>query len=106
MGRPNRSRCPEKWFFPTAQSGPEHDVAVERAKWVCGGCSVRAECLTDALARIPNGIAGGVIGEKRRAVRRSRQKAAAIDGQRHAAPDNRAGNMRRLCPRCANNLNF
>ncbi len=59
MGRPNRSRCPEKWFFPTAQSGPEHDAAVERAKWVCGGCSVRAECLTDALARIPNGIAGG-----------------------------------------------
>ena len=74
-----------EWFFPTATTGPEYDAAVERAKWVCAGCSVRAECLTDALARIPDGIAGGLTEDERRAIRRSRQTAASVDGQRPAA---------------------
>ena len=40
------------------------------AKAVCAGCPVRAECLDEALARIPDGIAGGLTpAERRRLVR-------------------------------------
>ena len=74
MRIPNRGHpCPpkvrKKVFFPTAESGPDYVVQVATAKAVCAGCPVRAECLNEALARIPDGIAGGLTPEERRAVR-------------------------------------
>jgi S-DNA-T family DNA segregation ATPase FtsK/SpoIIIE len=36
---------------------------------VCARCPVRSECLTDALSRIPHGIAGGLTADERRALR-------------------------------------
>ena len=58
-------------FFPTAESGPERDRQVATAKAVCARCPVRAECLGEALARIPYGVAGGLTEHERRTLRRS-----------------------------------
>lgn len=57
-------------FFPTAESGPARDVEVAEAKAVCRRCPVRAQCLDEALARIPYGIAGGLTEHERRLLRR------------------------------------
>jgi Transcription factor WhiB/Helix-turn-helix domain len=59
-------------FFPTAESGPVYEAQVATAKAVCAGCPARAECLDEALTRIPDGIAGGLTPEERRARRESR----------------------------------
>ncbi len=59
-------------FFPTAVEGPTYAAQVAVAKAVCAGCPVRSECLDEALARIPDGIAGGLTAEERRALRRPR----------------------------------
>ncbi len=56
-------------FFPTATTGPARDAQVAEAKAVCARCPVRAECLTEALARIPYGIAGGLTEDERRKLR-------------------------------------
>lgn len=53
-------------FFPTADDGQVHDAQVAAAKAVCARCAVRAECLDEALVRIPYGIAGGLTPEERR----------------------------------------
>jgi hypothetical protein len=60
-----RSTPPET-FFPTAEAGEFYEAQVAVAKAVCAGCSVRAACLSEALARIPFGIAGGLTPEERR----------------------------------------
>lgn len=57
-------------FFPVAESGPVHDVQIAEAKAVCAGCPVVAACLVEALARISDGIAGGLTESERRALRR------------------------------------
>lgn len=57
-------------FFPTAESGPARTTQVAAAKAVCARCPVRAQCLTEALARIPYGIAGGLTEHERRTLRR------------------------------------
>ena len=67
-----------EWFFPTAEKGPVHDAEVERAKGVCAQCPVRAQCLDDALARLPYGIAGGLTEGERRGLKR--QRAVAVAG--------------------------
>ena len=56
-------------FFPTAEAGPERDAQVTAAKAVCARCEVRADCLVEALARIPYGIAGGLTEHERRRLR-------------------------------------
>jgi len=53
-------------FFPTAVAGPEFETQVSIAKAVCGGCPVRSECLSWALAALPEGIAGGMTEHERR----------------------------------------
>ena len=58
-------------FFPTAESGPTRDAQVTAAKAVCAGCRVRASCLSEALVRIPYGIAGGLTEHERRRLRRN-----------------------------------
>ncbi len=64
-------------FFPVAETGPAYDVQVAAAKAVCGRCPVVAECLAEALARIPYGIAGGLTEGERRALRRRDRQAVA-----------------------------
>jgi transposase-like protein len=56
-------------FFPAAERGPVRAVQVAAAKAVCAGCPVRADCLAEALARIPYGIAGGLTENERRRLR-------------------------------------
>ena len=53
-------------FFPFDARGRAVHVAEERAKAVCTGCPVRAECREFALAALPYGIAGGLTAEERR----------------------------------------
>lgn len=53
-------------FFPASDEGPVYDAQVAAAKTVCARCTVRDECLEEALARIPFGIAGGLTPEERR----------------------------------------
>ncbi len=60
-----RSVDPEV-FFPTAVAGPEFEAQVSVAKAVCAGCPVLTECLTWALAVLPDGIAGGMTEHERR----------------------------------------
>ena len=60
-------------FFPVAEAGPAYAAQVAQAKAVCAGCPVRAECLDEALAHIPYGIAGGLTEHERRALRRTRR---------------------------------
>ena len=60
-----RSVDPEV-FFPTAVAGREFETQVSVAKVVCAGCPVRSECLTWALAALPDGIAGGMTEHERR----------------------------------------
>ncbi len=57
-------------FFPAADEGPVYDAQVAAAKAVCFRCAVRAECLDEALVRIPYGIAGGLTPEERRGCHR------------------------------------
>jgi hypothetical protein len=62
-------------FFPVAEAGPVLDAHVATAKTVCARCPVRAECLAEALARIPYGIAGGLTEDERRALGRRPERA-------------------------------
>lgn len=58
-------------FFPAGQTGDAWEEA-NRAKSVCCGCSVRAECLAFALATNQQfGVWGGYDEEERRQVRRT-----------------------------------
>lgn len=69
----NRAVCRDvdpELFFPAAESGPIRDAQVTAAKAVCAGCPVRRECLAEALARIPYGIAGGLTEHERGRLRR------------------------------------
>lgn len=59
-------------FFPVAEAGPAYERQVAAAKAVCAGCLVRAECLDEALARVPDGIAGGLTPAERRQLTRGR----------------------------------
>ncbi len=56
-------------FFPVAEDGPTYEAQVTIAKAICAGCVVRRECLGYALVRIPDGIAGGLSADERRAHR-------------------------------------
>ena len=67
-----RSVDPEV-FFPVPVEGLAYRTRVAVAKAVCGGCPVRAECLTWALAHQPDGIAGGMTEHERRAEARRRR---------------------------------
>ncbi|TMR88305.1 WhiB family transcriptional regulator [Nonomuraea basaltis] len=55
-------------FFPIASPDTEAgEAAVAQAKQVCGGCSVRARCLNEAIeSREPYGVWGGESESARR----------------------------------------
>jgi hypothetical protein len=75
----NRAACrgtdPELWF-PASSSGAVYDRQVTAAKAICSNCPVRAECLSEALVRIPVGIAGGLTEDERRSIRQGGSGAA------------------------------
>lgn len=57
-------------FFPVGTTGPAQRQ-VERAKAVCRGCSVAAQCLMWALdTGQDSGVWGGLSAEERRSVAR------------------------------------
>jgi WhiB family transcriptional regulator, redox-sensing transcriptional regulator len=58
-------------FFPIAAVTAPAARQVEAAKAVCSPCVVRANCLSYALAAMPEGIWGGTTLEERRAARGS-----------------------------------
>ena len=66
-----RNTDPET-FFPVGEGGPAYELQVAAAKAVCAGCPVQDECLDEALARIPGGIAGGLTPAERRRLSRGR----------------------------------
>jgi WhiB family transcriptional regulator, redox-sensing transcriptional regulator len=69
-------------FFPVSTAGPG-DKTIVRAKRICGGCAVRAECLDFALAHDQvYGIWGGTTVEERRRDRRRRRRRAATAAAR------------------------
>lgn len=77
--RPGSGVDPEL-FYPSAASGPVYQAQVAKAKAVCAGCPVRAECLDHALAQVPVGIAGGMTEDERRNhARRPRSDAPASE---------------------------
>ena len=59
-------------FFPVGTTGTAL-IQIERAKKVCGECSVRLDCLDFALStNHDSGIWGGLCEEARRVLRRQR----------------------------------
>lgn len=59
-------------FFPVGATGPALDQ-IARAKGVCAGCEVLADCLNWALATNQEaGVWGGRTEDERRALRRRR----------------------------------
>lgn len=63
-------------------------AAQNRAKAVCMGCPVRAECLADALdERIEFGVWGGMTERERRALLRRRPNVTSWRGLLEAAMD-------------------
>lgn len=63
-------------FFPVGTTGHAL-VQIDRAKQVCGECSVSKECLDFALeTNQDSGIWGGLTEEERRVIRRRRVAAA------------------------------
>lgn len=58
-------------FYPI-DTGPAGELAVARAKRVCAGCPVRAECLTDVMAAEDPaerwGVCGGLSADERTAL--------------------------------------
>jgi WhiB family transcriptional regulator, redox-sensing transcriptional regulator len=57
---------------------PSDGVGVERARRVCAGCPVKAECLEYALTyRIDHGVWGGCSERERRRILRQRRLTAA-----------------------------
>lgn len=63
-------------FFPVGTTG-EALVHIDRAKSVCGECTVSRQCLDFALdTNQDSGIWGGLTEEERRVIRRRRAAAA------------------------------
>ena len=88
--RPGAGVDPET-FFPVAESGPVHDAQVATAKRVCARCPVVAECLAEALTRIPDGIAGGLTEVERRAL--SRRSTRAVSAAEQPVRTDRAAKL-------------
>lgn len=67
-------------FFPVEENGRLDERQVAEAKAVCAGCAARDACLDEALARIPEGIAGGMTPQERRFVGQSRSTFSPVPG--------------------------
>lgn len=56
-------------FYPAGEPADPFDERNLTALVLCAGCPVRAQCLDEALGRIPDGIAGGMTAGQRREYR-------------------------------------
>jgi len=64
--------------YPPATFFPSDGVGVDRARKVCAGCPVAAQCLEYALEnRIEHGVWGGCSERERRRILKRRANAAA-----------------------------
>jgi WhiB family transcriptional regulator, redox-sensing transcriptional regulator len=73
LGWMSRGACLQadpELFFPIAAGTGSAARQVEAAKAVCGQCAVRTNCLSYALAVMPEGIWGGTTLDERRMARR------------------------------------
>jgi WhiB family redox-sensing transcriptional regulator len=68
-------------FFPIAVKGPA-ERQVREAKAVCSACAVRPDCLSYALAAMPEGIWGGTTPQERQAGLRTRMHRAGLAAHR------------------------
>ncbi|WP_308116852.1 WhiB family transcriptional regulator [Pseudonocardia sp. WMMC193] len=76
QARPASARCRDvdtEVFFPVAEAGPVREGEVARAKVICSGCPVRAQCLDWAIVSLPHGVAGGLDEHERAELRRGRR---------------------------------
>jgi WhiB family redox-sensing transcriptional regulator len=75
-------------FFPVGDPGDPFDPRNAEALAWCAVCPVRSECLTEALARVPDGVMGGMTAAQRRELLRYqlRRQAARLAGQRTPPP--------------------
>jgi WhiB family transcriptional regulator, redox-sensing transcriptional regulator len=72
LGWMSRGACRQadpELFFPIAAGIGPAALQVAAAKAVCDSCAVRSDCLSYALAAMPEGIWGGTTLDERRAVR-------------------------------------
>jgi WhiB family redox-sensing transcriptional regulator len=64
-------------FFPVGSAEPAL-AQTSRAKEICGGCPVRADCLEWSLVTCQDaGVWGGLDEEERRIIRRARRRSIA-----------------------------
>lgn len=64
-----RQGNPEAFFHPEGERGPARRNRASRAKAICLGCPVIAECRNHALTvREPYGVWGGLTEDEREAV--------------------------------------
>jgi WhiB family transcriptional regulator, redox-sensing transcriptional regulator len=79
-----RNEDPEL-FYPEGKPGfPAYDKAVQEAKDVCNGCSVRAACLLWAVeSRQQEGVWGGTEENEREAMMRKASAAGALAVNRY-----------------------
>lgn len=68
------------FFGPDGERQPEREAREAKAKEICQGCPVRAECADYALARPEKyGVWSATTPEERVTIRRSRQRAGLLD---------------------------
>jgi len=66
-----RGEDPAIFFHPEGERGPARESREKAAKAICGGCPVRQECASHALAvREPYGVWGGLSEDDREAIYR------------------------------------
>ena len=74
-----RGEDPAIFFHPEGERGPARESRERAAKAICGGCPVRQECASHALAvREPYGVWGGLSEEDREAIYRRGTRMPAV----------------------------
>jgi WhiB family redox-sensing transcriptional regulator len=74
-----RGEDPAIFFHPEGERGPARESRERAAKAICGGCPVRQECASHALAvREPYGVWGGLSEDDREAIYRRGTRMPAV----------------------------
>ena len=86
MSRGGCRRADPELFFPVAAATGPAARQAEPARAVCGRCGVRADCLSHALAAMPEGVWGGTSAGERRAARGASLRRARPAASRQVRP--------------------